>query len=81
MLAGRLLGRDPLRIAEHAREMANLPMAQSSTGAEYRAASAIDLTLWDIFGKSDGGLNQRPVCAPDSFIRRRPPLFKSSRME
>jgi L-alanine-DL-glutamate epimerase-like enolase superfamily enzyme len=26
-------------------------MAQSSTGAEYRAASAIDIALWDIFGK------------------------------
>ena len=31
--------------------MVNLPMAQSSTGAEYRAASAIDIALWDIFGK------------------------------
>jgi L-alanine-DL-glutamate epimerase-like enolase superfamily enzyme len=26
-------------------------MAQSSTGVEYRAASAIDIALWDIFGK------------------------------
>ncbi len=29
-------------------------MAQASTGAEYRAASAIDLALWDIFGKVCG---------------------------
>jgi L-alanine-DL-glutamate epimerase-like enolase superfamily enzyme len=29
-------------------------MAQSSTGAEYRAASAIDLALWDLFGKVCG---------------------------
>ena len=31
--------------------MLNLPMAQSRTGAEYRAASAIDIALWDLFGK------------------------------
>jgi len=50
-LAGRLLGRDPLHIEALHREMLNLPMAQSSTGVEYRAASAIDIALWDIFGK------------------------------
>ena len=32
--------------------MLNLPMAQSSTGVEYRAASAIDIALWDLFGKA-----------------------------
>ena len=50
-LAIRLLGRDPLRIEAIHRDMLNLPMAQSSTGVEYRAASAIDIALWDIFGK------------------------------
>ena len=50
-LAPRLLGRDPLRIEAIHRDMLNLPMAQSSTGAEYRAASAIDIALWDVFGK------------------------------
>ncbi|MBP2302690.1 mandelate racemase/muconate lactonizing enzyme family protein [Azospirillum picis] len=54
VLAARLLGMDPLRIEAHARELVNLPMAQSSTGAEYRAASAIDLALWDILGKVCG---------------------------
>ncbi len=53
-LAGRLLGRDPLRIEAIHRDMVNLPMAQSSTGAEYRAASAIDIALWDLFGKVCG---------------------------
>lgn len=50
-LAQRLLGRDPLQLEALNREMVNLPMAQSSTGVEYRAASAIDIALWDLFGK------------------------------
>ncbi|MGH6814624.1 MAG: mandelate racemase/muconate lactonizing enzyme family protein, partial [Hyphomicrobiaceae bacterium] len=50
-LAARLLGRSPLHIEALHREMLNLPMAQSSTGVESRAASAIDIALWDIFGK------------------------------
>ena len=53
-LAARLLGKDPLRIEAHSREMVALPMAQSSTGVEYRAASAIDIALWDLFGKVCG---------------------------
>ena len=50
-LADRLLGRNPLHIEALNRLMVDLPMAQSSTGAEYRAASAIDIALWDAFGK------------------------------
>jgi galactonate dehydratase len=50
-LAQRLLGQNPLNIEALHKEMVSLPMAQSSTGAEYRAASAIDIALWDIFGK------------------------------
>ncbi|MGG5819107.1 mandelate racemase/muconate lactonizing enzyme family protein [Falsiroseomonas sp. HW251] len=53
-LAARLLGRDPLRIEAIHRDMLNLPMAQSSTGVEYRAASAVDIALWDLFGKVCG---------------------------
>ncbi len=53
-LAGRLLGRNPLHIEALHREMLNLPMAQSSTGVEYRAASAVDIALWDVFGKVCG---------------------------
>jgi len=49
--AGRVLGKNPLHIEAIHREMLNLPMAQSSTGVEYRAASAIDIALWDLFGK------------------------------
>ncbi|MBV8378119.1 MAG: mandelate racemase/muconate lactonizing enzyme family protein [Verrucomicrobia bacterium] len=50
-LAERLLEHDPLQIERLNRELVNLPVAQSSTGVEYRAASAIDLALWDLFGK------------------------------
>lgn len=34
--------------------MVSLPNAQASTGVEYRAASAVDIALWDIFGKVAG---------------------------
>jgi L-alanine-DL-glutamate epimerase-like enolase superfamily enzyme len=54
ILASRLLGRDPLRIEALHRDMLNLPMAQASTGVEYRAASAIDIALWDLFGRVCG---------------------------
>jgi galactonate dehydratase len=50
-LAGRLLGQDPLRIEAMNKEMLALPMAQASTGVESRAASAVDIALWDIFGR------------------------------
>ena len=53
-LAGRLLGRNPLHIEALHKEMTNLPMAQSSTGAESRATSAVDIALWDVFGKVCG---------------------------
>jgi galactonate dehydratase len=53
-LAGRILGKNPLHIEAIHKEMLNLPMAQSSTGVEYRAASAVDIALWDLFGKVCG---------------------------
>ena len=56
-LAPRLLGRDPLAIEALHREMTNLPLAHASTGAESRATSAIDIALWDLFGK----VCQQPV--------------------
>lgn len=53
-LSARLLGQNPLNIEALHREMTSLPMAQASTGVEYRAASAVDIALWDIFGKHCG---------------------------
>lgn len=83
-LAGRLLGKDPLRIEALNKDMVSLPMAQSSTGAEYRAASAVDIALWDLFGKVCnqpvhqmlGGLCRDRVriyntCAGYNYIRSR----------
>lgn len=53
-LAMRLLGKNPLHIEALHREMSNLPMAQASTGVESRATSAVDIALWDVFGKVCG---------------------------
>lgn len=53
-LAARLIGRDPLQIEALNRDLSALPLAQASTGAESRAVSAIDVALWDIFGKGCG---------------------------
>jgi L-alanine-DL-glutamate epimerase-like enolase superfamily enzyme len=53
-LAPRLLGADPLRIEYLNAAMTTLPVAQASTGVEYRAASALDIALWDLFGKYCG---------------------------
>ena len=53
-LAQRLLGADPLRIEHLHAVMTALPVAQASTGVEYRAASALDIALWDLFGKYCG---------------------------
>ncbi len=53
-LASRLLGADPLRIEHLNQLMTTLPIAQSSTGVEYRAASALDIALWDVFAKHCG---------------------------
>lgn len=53
-LAGRILGRNPLHIEALHRDMTNLPMVQASTGAESRATSAVDIALWDIFGRVCG---------------------------
>jgi L-alanine-DL-glutamate epimerase-like enolase superfamily enzyme len=50
-LSVRLLGQNPLNIELLHKEMVSLPMAQACTGVEYRAASAIDIALWDLFGK------------------------------
>lgn len=48
-----LLGEDPLRIDGHARALSGY-LGYASSGAETRGNSAIDIALWDIFGKATG---------------------------
>jgi len=81
-LAVRLLGKNPLHIEALYRAMIDLPFAHSSTGVEYRAASAIDIALWDVFGKVCGQpvhqmlgglcadkLRVYNTCAGSSYVR------------
>jgi len=51
-LAPYLLGRDPLAIEAHSHFMLNGYLGFNSTSAETRAASAIDIALWDLWGKA-----------------------------
>lgn len=52
-LAPRLLDRDPLAIDSISRDLVPY-VGFRSTGVEGRAASAIDIALWDLFGKVSG---------------------------
>lgn len=52
-LAPQLIGRDPLAIDAIARDLVPY-VGFRSTGVEGRAASAIDIALWDLFGKAVG---------------------------
>ena len=51
-LAPKLLGRDPLEIDRIAKDLVGY-LGFRSTGAEMRGNSALDIALWDIFGKVD----------------------------
>ncbi|MDJ1159168.1 mandelate racemase/muconate lactonizing enzyme family protein [Chelatococcus sp. SYSU_G07232] len=55
--AAKLIGRDPLQIEGVNRDLANY-LGWRSAGVETRGNSAIDIALWDIFGKAHG----KPVC-------------------
>jgi L-alanine-DL-glutamate epimerase-like enolase superfamily enzyme len=50
-LAAQLIGRDALAIDAIARDLVGY-VGFRSTGVETRAASAIDIALWDLFGKA-----------------------------
>lgn len=79
--APQLLGRDPLAIDAIARDLVGY-LGFRSTGAEMRGNSAIDIALWDLFGKATGqpiaqllGGFTRPsirtynTCAGSSYMR------------
>ncbi len=57
-VAPRILGLDPLRIEAINAKLASGYLGWRSAGVETRGNSAIDIALWDIFGKVHG----RPVC-------------------
>jgi L-alanine-DL-glutamate epimerase-like enolase superfamily enzyme len=48
-----LLGKDPLHIDRHAKELYGY-LGYRSSGAETRGNSALDIALWDLFGKAAG---------------------------
>ncbi|MCW5235415.1 mandelate racemase/muconate lactonizing enzyme family protein [Verminephrobacter eiseniae] len=51
--AARLIGEDPLQIDRHAKRLSGY-LGFRSAGAEMRGNSALDIALWDIFGKFTG---------------------------
>ena len=51
--AAKLIGRDPLAIDRIAKDLVGY-LGFRSTGAEVRGNSAIDIALWDLFGKAAG---------------------------
>jgi galactonate dehydratase len=52
-IAPKLLGCDPLQIDRISKDLVGY-LGFRSTGAEMRAASALDIALWDIMGKATG---------------------------
>src|SRR3954463_3378137 len=56
-VAPKLLGTDPLQIEARNASLSNY-LGWRGSGVETRGNSAIDLALWDLFGKAIG----RPVC-------------------
>jgi galactonate dehydratase len=57
-VAPKIIGRDPLQIEAINATLSRYYLGWSSTGVETRGNSAIDIALWDIFGKAHG----KPVC-------------------
>lgn len=52
-IAPRLLGRDPLQVEALGRSLQGY-LGYRSSGVETRAISAVDIALWDLFGKTCG---------------------------
>jgi galactonate dehydratase len=53
-VAPYLLGKDPLRIEAHSKHLLQIYVGYAASSAEIRAASAVDIALWDLFGQSAG---------------------------
>ncbi len=54
VIAPLILGRDAMRIEAINRELTRYPVGYASSGVEMRAASAIDMALWDCLGQRAG---------------------------
>lgn len=54
VIAPQLLGADATRIAQISATLMRQPVGYASSGAEMRAASAIDIALWDALGQAAG---------------------------
>jgi galactonate dehydratase len=80
-----LLGRDALKIDAHSRHFLDTYLGFNSVGVEMRAASAIDIALWDLFGQATrqpihqllGGASRERVrvyntCAGYEYVRKKP---------
>jgi galactonate dehydratase len=80
-IAPKLLGRDPLAIDRIAKDLTGY-VGFRSTGAEVRGNSALDIALWDLFGKVTGqpiaqllgGFSRQRIrtyntCAGTSYMR------------
>ena len=52
-IADYLVGQDPSKIERHSRAMRGY-VGTAASGAEMRAASAVDIALWDICGQASG---------------------------
>jgi galactonate dehydratase len=57
-VAPKIIGRDPLQIEAINAILSGYYLGWRSAGVETRGNSAIDIALWDIFGKAHG----KPVC-------------------
>ena len=81
-VAPRIMGRDPLAIDAIARDLVSY-VGFRSTGVEVRAASAVDIALWDLFGKAVGKpivqllggwtrdrIRTYNTCAGDQYMRK-----------
>ncbi len=81
-LAPKLIGRDPLEIDRISKELTGY-LGFRSTGVEMRGNSALDIALWDLFGKATGqplaqllgGFSRKQIrtyntCAGTSYMRK-----------
>jgi galactonate dehydratase len=82
VVAPKVLGQDPLAIDRIAKDLVGY-LGFRSTGAEVRGNSALDIALWDLFGKATGqplaqllgGFTRDRIrtyntCAGQSYMRR-----------